>query len=219
MRAGDVSVNGREVSGQVVENDEWIYPCLGTLPMGFCWSLYFAQSVNEHALHEVKRIQDVSVMNDRTQPCVLDISNSGRVFGLSVSTTLVDSLWISAVHREGLRHLKTSSMRWGCEPSLGIHVQTTPGHVLDCRQHVTKTSPARWWRLHQGLGALLKRNAVTGAFVENISRLVHLCLFVPSVEALEPLTRCGARWGSNFPSSATLWCIWNRGGADSGTPW
>ena len=40
--------------------------------------LYFAQSVNQHALHEVEETQDVAVMNDRTQPCVLDISNLGH---------------------------------------------------------------------------------------------------------------------------------------------
>ena len=81
MRALDVSINGREVSGQTVEDDEWIEPCARTLPMGFSWSLYFAHSVIEHALHEVEGIQDVSVMNDRTLLCILDISNLGRVIG------------------------------------------------------------------------------------------------------------------------------------------
>ena len=53
MRARDVSLNGREVSGRTVEDDEWICPCSGALPMGSSWSLYFAQSVKEHALPEV----------------------------------------------------------------------------------------------------------------------------------------------------------------------
>ena len=38
VRARDVSLNGREVSGQMVEDDEWIYPCARALPMGFSWS-------------------------------------------------------------------------------------------------------------------------------------------------------------------------------------
>ena len=46
----DVSKNGREVSGQMIDHDEWMYPCADALPMGFSWSLYLAQSVNEHTL-------------------------------------------------------------------------------------------------------------------------------------------------------------------------
>ena len=62
----------RDVSGQLVEDGECIYQCLGALPTGYSWSLYFAQSVIEHALHEVEGTQDGC-----TQPCVLDISNPG----------------------------------------------------------------------------------------------------------------------------------------------
>ena len=58
----------------MVGDDERTYPCAGALPVGFCWSLYFAQTVNEHALQEVEGIEDVSVMHDRTQPCVLSKS-------------------------------------------------------------------------------------------------------------------------------------------------
>ena len=100
VRARGVSLNGCEVSGQMVGHDEWLYPCAGALPMGFSWSLYFAQAVNEHSLHEVEGIQDVSVMNDRTHPCVLVTSNPGRVVGyVHVDNLGLLSLWISAVHR------------------------------------------------------------------------------------------------------------------------
>ena len=55
-------------------------------------------------------------------------------------------------------------------------MQTTLGHVLDCRQTVTKTSTARWWRLCRGLGALLKRKDVTGATVDKIPCVCTLSL-------------------------------------------
>ena len=41
VRARDVSMNGRVVSGQLVEDHEWIYLCAGALPIGFIWSLRF----------------------------------------------------------------------------------------------------------------------------------------------------------------------------------
>ena len=108
VRARDVSLNGRQVSGRWYET--------GALSMGFSWSLYFAQAVNEHALHEVEGIQDVSVMNDRTHPCVLDISNPGQVFGCPCRqpwSTL--SLDLHRPQRDS-SHFKTSSVRWVADP-------------------------------------------------------------------------------------------------------
>ena len=145
--------------------------------LGFSLSLYFAQSFNERALHEVDGIQDVSVMNDRTLSCVLDISHPGQVFGYVYADNLgllPLNLWRT---QEGSSHLKTSSMRWVCGPAWRAWeeaVQTKLGQVLDCRQHVTKTSLAGWWRLRRGLGALLKRKVVTGATVEKHPRYAHL---------------------------------------------
>ena len=68
VRSCEVSMNGCECSEKMVEYDDWIYPCAGALPMRFSWSLYFVQSNNEYALRGSEGIQDVSVMNDRTQP-------------------------------------------------------------------------------------------------------------------------------------------------------
>ena len=145
VRARDVSMCGREVSGQMVEDDQWIHRCAGALPIRSGWSLYFAQSVNERALHEVEGIQDVSVMNDRAQPCVLDISNPGRVFGY----IHVDNLRLLSLDLRrslgGLASLQNEFDAMGLrihEASLAEDVQTALGHVLECRQHVTETSPA-----------------------------------------------------------------------------
>ena len=46
---------------------------------------------------------------------------------MSTSKTLVCSLWISTARKRESNHFKTSSM-------VGLSVQTTLGHVLDCRQ-------------------------------------------------------------------------------------
>ena len=56
VRVCDVSMNGREVSGQMVVDDEWIYPCAGRAVRGIRFG--------EHVLREVEGIQDVSVVID-----------------------------------------------------------------------------------------------------------------------------------------------------------
>ena len=207
VRARDVSMNGREVSRQTVEDDEWIYPCAGALPMGFTWSLCFAQSTNENTLHEVEGIQDVSIMNDRTQPCVLDIKNPWRVFGKVYVGNL--GLLGSPPHARESRQNEFGAVGLRThEASLGEAVHTTLGHVLDCRQHVTKTSPR------------------AGCFVGAESRdwshccknvglcTLSLCAIVTYSRSFRQVTslfgrvigaprRCGARCVSNLPFPVT----------------
>ena len=71
-------------------------------------------------------------------------------------------------------------------------MQIALGHVPDCRPHVTNMSLARWWRLYRGLGALLKRNAVTGATVERFSvcALLSLCAVVICSRSFDNLQVC-----------------------------
>ena len=78
--------------------------------MGFSLSLYVDHSVNEHSLHEVEGIQDVLVMNHRTQLCVFDVST------LDLRRT-----------QEGLKSLQNEFDAVGFSEA----VQITLGHVLN----------------------------------------------------------------------------------------
>ena len=128
-----------------------------------------------------KRLKEYKTFRSRMTAHNLVFSTSqidGEFSDMPMLTTLVRSHRISAVHRKGLRHFKTSSVRWGLrtrEASLEEDVRITLGHVPDCREHVSKTSPARWWRLYRGLGAVLKRKAVTGDTVE---KFLGVCTYV-----------------------------------------
>ena len=168
---------------------------------------------------KVEGIQDVSVMNDRTQPCVFDISHPGQVFVyIHVDNFALLSLDLCRT-QEVLKSLPSEFDAVGLrthEANLEEAVQTTYGYMLNCRQHDTKTSPARWWRLYPGLGDLLKQKAVSGATVKQnleLCTLLSLCavcdvatcsrcsrqltsLFGRVIGA--PL-RCGTRCVSNSP--------------------
>ena len=61
------------------------------------------------------------------------------------------------------------------EASLGEDVADTCSTVANM---LPKTSPARWWRFYRGLGALLKRKAVTGVTVQK--KILGVCTVVRS---------------------------------------
>ena len=165
VRARDVSMNGREVSGRTVEDDEW-GPALG-----FSWSLYFAQSVNEHALHEVEGIPDVSVMKDRRQPCVLDISNPGRAFRVVYVDnlgllSLSLSLW-TPPHARGVKSLQNDFGAVG----LRAHVACL-GEAADYTRTRARLSPT----CHQGLSCSTVATSLRArCFVETESRAWSHC--------------------------------------------
>ena len=202
----DVSLIGRMVSGQMVEDDARAWERCPWDSIGL-----FGQSVTEHALHEVDGIHDVSGMNDCTQPCVFDFSNPGRVFGYV--NNFGPSLWISAEHRNGLRHFKTSSMRWFCGSMRRSSERTCRLHsdMLDCRQFVTKTSPAACWRLFRGSCASLKRKAVTEATPLWNSVRFELFLFRDLMVYLE--SRWRRQWNSMVMSSDASMTGWSLTGA------
>ena len=97
VRALDVSSTGREVSGQTIGEDEWIYPYPGRCPWVFSWFPNFAQSVTEHALfmkwREYKMCRSGKTAHNHVS---LTSHIRSKSSGMSVSTTLVCSFWVSA---------------------------------------------------------------------------------------------------------------------------
>ena len=146
VRARDVSMSGCEVSGQMVEDDEWIHACVVALSMGFSWPFHFAQSVNERPLLDAEGTQKVSVVNDRAQTCVLDISNSGRIFGY---VYVVNFGRLSLDLRRAQEELRSLQNEIG----LRVSERTCRLHSDMCLERLSlgptcheSTSPSqRWW--------------------------------------------------------------------------
>ena len=49
---GDLSDFVDDLHGNLISGDTILFPCITSWPMGFAWSLYFAQRANEHVLEQ-----------------------------------------------------------------------------------------------------------------------------------------------------------------------
>eukprot|EP00973_Karenia_brevis_P067932 9450350-Karenia_brevis.AAC.1 len=58
--------------------DTEIFPCLGTLPMGFTWSLFFAQSINEKCAQQFGSLSKDGLITDKGGPVCLHKSMPPR---------------------------------------------------------------------------------------------------------------------------------------------
>ena len=59
------------IDGEPVDPDTLIFPVAESLPMGWSWSLFFAQSANTHQLsRSLGSDSGVHVMTDRGMPLV-----------------------------------------------------------------------------------------------------------------------------------------------------
>ena len=144
-------------------------------------------------------------MNDRTHPCVFDISNPECIFG----HVYVDNLGLLSRNlRRSQEGLASLQYQFTHESSLEQDVQTTLGRVSPtCHPNPSR----RWWWLYRGLCALLKRKAVTGAGVENISlcALLSLCAVVTSSRFFDNLQVCSVEL-SEHHTVRTFPLLWHR---------
>ena len=60
------------VSGELVSGDAEIFPCSGSLPMGFSWSLYFCQRTVGKWLESLSLTAQSRLLNERSDVAVLD---------------------------------------------------------------------------------------------------------------------------------------------------
>ena len=71
LTAAELGIVGVTLDGKVLEASDVVYPCAGPCPMGFSWSLYFAQHGGEGLLKEQPRLRDSPIVNDLADAVVL----------------------------------------------------------------------------------------------------------------------------------------------------
>ena len=71
--ARELGLTGSIISGVKVEADTQIFPCSGSLPMGFSWSLYFCQDAVERWLGGLSLTRHSRLLNDRSGVAVFDV--------------------------------------------------------------------------------------------------------------------------------------------------
>ena len=159
-----------ELDGEKVAPETLLYPLAESLPMGWSWSLFFAQAINSYQLARSLVGVKPLVMSDRGLPLVFRPGQPGITVG---SYVYVDNLGVMSddpalVSRE-IQGVQKHFNGLG----LDIHeleVNDVLGVALGIAVHVgefeTRTEHHRWWTLKVALTALLQRQKVAGWEVE-----------------------------------------------------
>ena len=149
-----------------------IEPALATLPMGWTWSVFFAQLVHEHILaasvpdlsylHDQKVIGEISGKSERPNH-VFAYLDDGGVFGREEGPVNKDHARVlDAVRQAGfVDHAKKGYEATTSWEKLGVMVES-----LDRTRLMVKTR--RQWRLSLGIAELLRRPCVRPEEVEQV---------------------------------------------------
>ena len=70
VEARHVRLTGQVLDGKLLRSSDLVYPMPGSLCMGFTWSLYFAQRINERVMAQVPQLQCSDLIHDRGGPPV-----------------------------------------------------------------------------------------------------------------------------------------------------
>ena len=145
-----------------------VVPRLCTLPMGFAWSLYFAQRAHEHVLQtgsscfrEELRLRDRKPQPDKVgdDPYHLQYVDNLGIFGTDMKrTNKVKDLGKSLMDKVGLVMNEHEDAVGEDQEILGHVVRPFPAEI--------RLKPVRAWKLRQAVKHLLKRRTVSGRFVE-----------------------------------------------------
>ncbi|CAE7387508.1 TRPT1 [Symbiodinium sp. CCMP2592] len=75
--ASSVGLAGYVLDGRTLSGDDLVYPMPSSLPMGCCWSLYFAQMISDKLIGEVRALEASSLLRDRFPPLVIGAPGPG----------------------------------------------------------------------------------------------------------------------------------------------
>lgn len=168
IRARDLGVSA--VNGAEVSADQWVFPRIAVLPMGWSWALYWCQKIHEHiveraGLLEAERLQDF------TPP------PSGSFFHIQY----VDNLHVAGTSRDevvGRFRLAVQALR---DAGLTVH------EVEECEEttkvlgweyeggNTFRPGRARVWKVRAALREILRRGVVSG---QQLERLVGHITFI-----------------------------------------
>jgi hypothetical protein len=70
IRAHWVGLTGTMLDGHRLGPNDVIYPMPGSLCMGFSWSLYFCQRINEYQCSLTRSLKDSTLVRDKGEPVV-----------------------------------------------------------------------------------------------------------------------------------------------------
>ena len=205
--------DGGEVDGQWVHPEQLVFPFPRPLCMGCSWSLYFAQSANENLIATIPRLAHSRLVNDRSDPVVIQANLEENQAGVSgdYHYVYVDNLGLMSTDRryvsESLKEVENTFNARG----LLLH----PGEVmfgqaealgcrLDMQARSTQVKPDRALRIRKALDGLLTRGRSTGRLLEVV--IGHLTYaFLVNRPLLSIFHHCYRFVRRHYLEKAKLW--------------
>ena len=169
IEARHVGMTGCWLEGRQLGSNDLIYPMPGSLCMGFTWSLFFAQRINEVMMDRVSALKGSSLVHDRGGPAVFSSSSPQDMKHF----VYVDNLGVLSPSRQavedGLAELsqKFTAEKLLLHPGEVLHERIKAlGVELDGKSLTSKISPDRFHRVRQGLRCILHRGRCSGRVLE-----------------------------------------------------
>ena len=78
--SGDLGLTGTLLGSKRLRHHDRVSIAANNLPMGFTWSLFFAQKISEHQISQVQNMVGKQLFNDGTGPLVI---SPGRPLSMS----------------------------------------------------------------------------------------------------------------------------------------
>ncbi|CAK0831182.1 unnamed protein product [Prorocentrum cordatum] len=168
-----------EVEGAKVQTSTAIYPCWQVLPMGFSWSLYFAQRANEEVSRRSSALLWGPSLSDHGPPLVFA---PGRASQEVRHYVCVDNLGVFSLFSELVSGVMNQLTGEFTDLNLLLHKdELVPGKAvaldteIDGGQLRTRVTSDRFWRCRQAVRGLLARRRVKGWAVEAVLGHLTFC--------------------------------------------
>ncbi len=165
-----VGLGGKELDGVQLKPDSIIFPAPGSLSMGFTWSLFFAQKINERMMSQVTTLKHSSLASDRSEAMVFaEEGEKAKVHHY----VYVDNLGIMSTDEHTVDESLKEVQEVFEKEQLILHpgvVHSQSVKALGCNLCgellASRVTPERFHRLHQALAAILNRKKVSGRILE-----------------------------------------------------
>lgn len=168
IEARHVGLTGQFLEGHQLSSSDLVFPMPGSLCVGFTWSLYFAQRINEVMMSNVGSLGGSSLIHDRGGPAVFSRSESEVKHFV-----YVDNLGVLSSNRKAVEVGLAELSENFTQKNLLLH----PGEIqhdrikalgveLDGKRLVARLSCDRLHRVRQGLRYVLHRKKCSGRVLE-----------------------------------------------------
>ena len=170
-KAEELHLVGKVVDGVTLKLGDHVWPCCRMLPMGFTWSLYFAQSIGEKFCRETPSLRTSTIMNDYSGPAVIRVDDKSW-------DSLFHFIYVDNAGCLGLNGVKVKgSMESLCQrlndAGLTTHERqdstgdvTVLGVDLCCTKLRTRPTGKRVWRIRSAITEFLRRERASGRETE-----------------------------------------------------